>query len=93
MEEYLRTFHLRDHLDLVLNVDPTTCTGDTNGGALTINGSNEIVCSADDGGAGGSTKWNAIGDADGTGSVDFAGFDQDIVSAEDGGDILTLTIS
>ncbi|GEM_PF-3789173 len=29
------------------------CTGNTNGGALTVNSSNEIVCSDDDGGAGG----------------------------------------
>ena len=44
-----------------------------------------------DDGAGGGTTWNAIGDADGAGSVDFAGNDQDIVSSEDGGDILTIT--
>lgn len=39
----------------------------------------------------GSVTWDTIGDATGVGSVDFAGNDQDIVSAEDGGDILTIT--
>jgi hypothetical protein len=38
---------------LLWNVTPATCTGDGNGGALTVNGSNQIVCSADDGGGGG----------------------------------------
>lgn len=37
--------------------------------------------------------WDIIGDAAGTGSISFAGFDQDITSAEDGGDILTITNS
>lgn len=44
----------------------------------------------DDSGAG-TTKWNEIADADGAGTVDFAGNDQDITSSEDGGDILTIT--
>lgn len=38
----------------------------------------------------GSPTWDTLGDAGGLGSVGFAGFDQDIVSAEDGGDILTI---
>lgn len=38
---------------LTLNIDPATCTADSNGGALTVNGSNEIICSVDDGGGGG----------------------------------------
>lgn len=33
---------------LVWNITPATCTGDLNGGVLTVNGSNEIVCAADD---------------------------------------------
>lgn len=37
---------------LTWNITAATCTGDSNGGALTINGSNEIVCSTDDGGGG-----------------------------------------
>ena len=37
---------------LALNIVPGTCTGDGNNGCLTVNGSNEIVCSADDGGGG-----------------------------------------
>lgn len=40
---------------LTWNVTAATCTGDGNGGALTVDGSNQIVCSADDGGAGGVT--------------------------------------
>lgn len=36
---------------LTWNITPATCTGDGNGGALTISGT-EIVCSADDGGGG-----------------------------------------
>lgn len=47
----------------------------------------------EDDSSGGSTAWSAIGDAAGTGTIDFAGFDQDITSAEDGGDILTITNS
>jgi hypothetical protein len=39
----------------------------------------------------GAVTWDAIGDAAGTGSVNFSGFDQDITSSEDGGDILTIT--
>lgn len=35
---------------LTWNATPATCTGDANGGALTVNGSNEIVCSTDNGG-------------------------------------------
>jgi hypothetical protein len=38
---------------LTLNIDPATCTGDGNGGKLTVDGSNNIICSADAGGAGG----------------------------------------
>ena len=45
------------------------------------------------GGVGGSTAWSSIGDAADVGTIDFAGFDQDITSAEDGGDILTITNS
>ena len=45
------------------------CTGNTNGGALTLNASNQIVCSDDDGGAGGggdniSANGTAATDAD-----------------------------
>jgi hypothetical protein len=36
-------------------------------------------------------SWDTIADAAALGSVSFAGFDQDIVSSEDGGDILTIT--
>ena len=43
--------------------------------------------------AGGGTAWDAIAAAAGLGSISFAGFDQDITSAEDGGDILTITNS
>ena len=45
----------------------------------------------DDESAGSSTKWNAIGDADGNGTVAFLGTEQDISSTLDGGDVLTLT--
>jgi hypothetical protein len=44
---------LVEYSSLVWNVTAATCTGDGNAGALTVNGSNEIVCSADDGGVGG----------------------------------------
>lgn len=44
---------LSSDLTLTLNVVPGTCTGDANGGKLTVNGSNEIVCGNDNGGAGG----------------------------------------
>ena len=59
-----------------LNISAATCTGDGNGGALTVNGSNEIVCSADDGGAGGSlpvvdTTSIAEGSGDATKEVRF----------------------
>lgn len=36
---------------LVWAVTAATCTGDGNGGTLTVNASNQIVCAADDGGA------------------------------------------
>lgn len=50
---------------LVLN--GKDCSGLTNGGALTINSSGEVVCSNDDGGAGGSqTPW--------TSNIDGGGF-------------------
>jgi hypothetical protein len=35
--------------------------------------------------------WENIGDAGGVGTIDFAGFDQNITSSEDGGNILTIT--
>jgi len=38
---------------LAWNVTAGTCTGDGNGGKLTVNASNQIVCAADQGGAGG----------------------------------------
>lgn len=44
---------------LTWNVTPSTCTGDGNAGALTVNGSNQIICSADDGGAGSAAFSNA----------------------------------
>ena len=43
---------------LTWNVTPATCTGDGNAGALTISGT-QIVCSADDGGAGGGAEWTS----------------------------------
>lgn len=39
----------------------------------------------------GGVTWDAIGDAAAPASIDFLGNDQDIVSSEDGGDILTIT--
>jgi hypothetical protein len=47
---------------LIWNVNPATCTADvTNGGALTVNGSNQIICSSDDGG-GGAGDVESVGD-------------------------------
>jgi hypothetical protein len=46
------------------------CTGNVNAGALTINASNEIVCSDDDGGAGGSGDAIEIEQGDNTGVFD-----------------------
>lgn len=61
------------------------------GEQLQTNGSGVLTWEA--AGGAGATAWDDIGDADGTGSISFAGFDQDIDSAEDGGDILTITNS
>lgn len=49
-------------LDLVWNITVSTCTGDGNAGALTINGSNEIICSSDEGGGGGNPAYEFIDD-------------------------------
>ncbi|MGB4107786.1 MAG: hypothetical protein WBK55_08330 [Alphaproteobacteria bacterium] len=67
-----------------------TSVGDTpsNGQVPKFNTSGEITWEDD---AGGATAWNAIGDADGAGTVVFGGHDQDITSSEEGGDILTIT--
>lgn len=54
---------------LALNIDPATCTGDGNGGALTVDGSNNIVCSADAGGAG-----SGLPDAEVRIRVSYGGF-------------------
>lgn len=54
---------------LTLNIDPATCTGDGNGGALTIDGSNNVVCSADAGGAG-----SGLPDAEVRIRVSYGGF-------------------
>src|SRR3990167_5166111 len=49
--------------DLTLSWDITaaTCSGDGNLGALTINGSNQIICSADDGAAGAGDSITVVG--------------------------------
>ena len=38
---------------LSFNITPGTCTGDANGGKLTVNGANQVVCATDTAGAGG----------------------------------------
>lgn len=45
---------IEQYASLVWNITAANCTGGTNGGALTVNGSNEIVCSDDDAGSGAS---------------------------------------
>lgn len=69
---------------LTWNVTEATCTGDGNGGALTINGSSQIICSADDGGAGGSGDAIEIEDGDDGGT--FTAIDT-TARFEDQGDI------
>ena len=69
---------------LTWNVTAATCTGDGTAGALTVNGSNEIVCSADDGGAGGSGDAIEIEDGDNAGT--FTAIDT-TARFDDSGDI------
>lgn len=59
------------------------------GEQLQTNGSGVLTWEA--AGSASATAWNDIGDAAGAGSVDFGGHDQDIISSEDGGDILTIS--
>lgn len=60
------------------------CTANTNGGALTINASNQIVCSDDDGGAGGSGDSIEVEDGDDAGT--FTAIDT-TARFDDSGDI------
>jgi hypothetical protein len=46
---------------LTWNVTAGTCTGDTNSGKLTVNGSNQIICGIDNGGAGGGGTITTVG--------------------------------
>jgi hypothetical protein len=46
---------------LTWNVTAGTCTGDGNGGKLTVDGSNRIICGPDNGGAGGSGDITDVG--------------------------------
>lgn len=67
----------------------TGITGSTQ--CLHVDTNGDVTGTGSDCGAGaGATAWDDIGDADGLGTISFAGFDQDITSAEDGGDILTI---
>ncbi len=45
------------------------CSGNLNSGALSTNSSGQIICTDDDGGAGGATAWSSIGDASGNGAI------------------------
>jgi hypothetical protein len=48
---------------LTWNVTASTCTSDANGGKLTVNSSNQIICDGDNGGAGGGGDITAVGTA------------------------------
>lgn len=72
------------------------CTGNTNGGALTINASNEIVCSDDDGGAGGGGDNITVNTtaADTTGNFLDGDIDWTLVDGGAGGpDDITATVA
>lgn len=49
-----------------------SCAGNANGGTLTLNVSGQLICADDDGGAGGSTAFDSIGDPVGNGAVAMA---------------------
>jgi hypothetical protein len=68
---------------LTWNVTPATCTGDGNGGTLTVNGSDEIICAGDDGGGGG-TAWSAITTSTNTGQTLTVGTGSSLVVADTG---------
>lgn len=72
----------------ILSTD--TCT---NGQVAKFNTGGTWTCEDDTQSAGSATAWDDITDPDAAASINFAGFDQDITSAEDGGDILTITNS
>lgn len=68
---------LVEYASLVWNVVAATCTGDGNAGALTVNGTNQIICSPDDGGAGGSS---------------ISAGDSDVTVADAGAGTVTVTV-
>ncbi len=73
------------------------CSSFTNGGALTLNSSGQLQCSNDDGGAGGSSAWDQIGDPTTSAGIAFAEYaqtmDWNTGSTAQGFDGLTFNIT
>lgn len=59
-ELYLSVADPASDQSIILNINEATCTGDANGGALTMNASHQVICSTDDGGGGGGNSFTTI---------------------------------
>ncbi|MGH9579518.1 MAG: hypothetical protein ACRD2R_00880, partial [Terriglobales bacterium] len=96
-------FGLKQSANLTANYVPEwnltgNCSALANGGALTINSSNQVVCSADDGGSGGSdTKANVFEAGVQVGSVarqfDFTNADDFSIAQDTGSDQFDISIN